>query len=63
MRSHIAPTMQAALDDWDMVTPKLEELYKSLNDGNAVGAYNLDFKTLDAAASAVLSIFGWCLLY
>jgi len=30
---HIAPTLQAALDNWAVAKPKLEELSKSLHDG------------------------------
>ena len=33
--SRIAPTMQAALDDWDAVEPKLRELAQSLENGAA----------------------------
>lgn len=34
----IARTMQAALDDWDAVAPRLQQIYEQLNDGNADGA-------------------------
>lgn len=34
----IARTMQAALDDWDAVAPRLQQVYEQLNDGNADGA-------------------------
>ncbi|WP_314439019.1 fumarylacetoacetate hydrolase family protein [Massilia timonae] len=34
----IARTMQAALDDWDAVAPRLQHVYEQLNDGNADGA-------------------------
>ncbi|GHB65176.1 2-keto-4-pentenoate hydratase [Psychrosphaera saromensis] len=33
----IAPTMQAALDDWDNVEPKLNALYADLESGDVVG--------------------------
>ena len=46
--SYIAATMQAALDDWDMVTPKLEELYSRLNNGKVEGSFALNFSDLDA---------------
>jgi len=46
--SYIAATMQAALDDWDMVTPKLEELYNRLNNGKVEGSFALNFSDLDA---------------
>ncbi len=31
----IAPTLQAALDDWDRVQPRLQEVYEQLNAGTA----------------------------
>lgn len=33
----IAPTLQAALDDWDAASPKLAGLYQQLNDGKIEG--------------------------
>jgi len=33
----IAPTMQAAIDDWDAVLPRLRGLYESLNSGAVAG--------------------------
>jgi fumarylacetoacetate (FAA) hydrolase len=45
---HIAATLQAALDDWQQVAPRLEVLYAQLNAGTAPGAFALDFATLDA---------------
>jgi fumarylacetoacetate (FAA) hydrolase len=35
---HIARTMQAALDDWDRIAPRLQQVYQELNAGNAAGA-------------------------
>lgn len=35
----IAPTMQAALDDWAMLAPRLVELYDRINAGKAEGAF------------------------
>ena len=32
--SAVAPTMQAALDDWEIVAPKLDDLYRALDDGS-----------------------------
>ena len=46
--SHIAPTFQAALEDWELVRPALAALYESLNAGTAAGAIALDEATLDA---------------
>jgi len=34
----IARTMQAALDDWDALAPRLQQVYDQLNDGNADSA-------------------------
>ena len=34
----IAPTLQAALDDWDAVAPQLQAVYEQLNDGVADNA-------------------------
>lgn len=34
----IAPTMQAALDDWDACEPALQSLYSALNDGTCADA-------------------------
>jgi fumarylacetoacetate (FAA) hydrolase len=44
----IAPTLQAALDDWDRVAPALAQLYSQLNGGKAANAFALDEATLDA---------------
>lgn len=38
----IARTMQAALDDWDTVAPRLRQVYQQLNDGQAAGAEPFD---------------------
>ena len=43
-----APTLQAALDNWEMVSPKLEDIYAALNKGHADGAFELDMGTLAA---------------
>ncbi len=42
LASDIAPTMQAALDDWAKISPKLEALYESLNAGEAKGSSAFD---------------------
>jgi fumarylacetoacetate (FAA) hydrolase len=39
---HVAPTLQAALDDWDYCAPQLEQLYNELNDRPPSGAFELD---------------------
>jgi fumarylacetoacetate (FAA) hydrolase len=46
--SDIAPTMQAALDDWDTLEPRLQEIYSALNVGSAEAAFELDTNTLAA---------------
>jgi fumarylacetoacetate (FAA) hydrolase len=46
--THIAKTMQAALDDWDTASVALEALYADLNQGIAQGAYDLDFNAVCA---------------
>jgi fumarylacetoacetate (FAA) hydrolase len=38
----VAPTLQAALDDWDYCSPQLEQLYNELNDGAPPRAFELD---------------------
>jgi fumarylacetoacetate (FAA) hydrolase len=38
----IAPTLQAALDDWSNAAPRLNALYDDLNAGTAAGAFALD---------------------
>jgi fumarylacetoacetate (FAA) hydrolase len=44
----IAATMQAALDDWSNVAPRLNALSDDLNAGKASGAFALDTKALAA---------------
>jgi len=38
----IAPTLQAALDDWDIAAPQLQRAYDALNAGNAADAQPFD---------------------
>jgi len=38
----VAPTMQAALDNWTAAKPKLEQLYKDLNAGKAAASFAFD---------------------
>lgn len=42
----VASTLQAALDDWDNVAPRLAELSDALNAGKAAGAFDLDVRQL-----------------
>ena len=46
--THIAKTMQAALDDWDNASVALQALYDDLNQEIAQGVYELDFNALCA---------------
>jgi fumarylacetoacetate (FAA) hydrolase len=38
----IAPTLQAALDDWQFIAPQLDALYAELNEGRARRAFDFD---------------------
>ncbi|WP_069384865.1 fumarylacetoacetate hydrolase family protein [Halomonas caseinilytica] len=42
----IAPTLQAAIENWDALAPRLEQRYAQLNDGQTEGAFELDQTTL-----------------
>ncbi len=44
----IAPTLQAALDDWHAVAPRLNALSEALNGGSADNAFDLDVAKLAA---------------
>jgi fumarylacetoacetate (FAA) hydrolase len=48
MATGIASTMQALLDDWDTLSPRLKTLSKSLNDGQLSAAFKLDQSMLAA---------------
>jgi len=52
----IAPTLQAALDDWTNSQPPLQQRYQDLNDGNATGAFTLDMAQL---ASPLPRAYQW----
>ena len=45
---HIAPTMQAALDNWAETEPSLIEVFNHLQAGSVEGAFNFDPKQLAA---------------
>ncbi len=45
---HIAPTLQAALDDWDYAAPQLEQLYNEVNAGQSNRIFELDMAQLMA---------------
>jgi fumarylacetoacetate (FAA) hydrolase len=42
MADAIAPTLQAALDDWAFIAPQLDNLYAQLNAGQARRAFDFD---------------------
>ena len=42
----IAKTLQHVLEHWDALAPKLEAVYKNLNDGKVIDAFDLDFEAL-----------------
>jgi fumarylacetoacetate (FAA) hydrolase len=44
----IAPTLQVALESWHSSAPRLEQLYRDLNAGTAVGSFALDIASLAA---------------
>ena len=46
--SGVAPTLQAALDDWSRAAPRLNALSEALNAGRADGVFALDFAALAA---------------
>ncbi len=46
--SGIAPTLQAALDDWEQTAPRLNTLYDELNAGTAEDIFDLDLGKLAA---------------
>ena len=48
MADAIAPTLQAALDDWAFIAPQLADLYDQLNAGQARRAFDFDPKRCKA---------------
>ena len=52
----IAPTLQMALDNWDQVAPRLESISKTLNAGQAQGAFAFD---QTACASPLPRAYQW----
>ncbi|NKI35697.1 fumarylacetoacetate hydrolase family protein [Wenzhouxiangella sp. XN79A] len=42
----IAPTLQAALDDWSNAAPRLNSLFEDLQEGRVEGAFDLDINAL-----------------
>jgi fumarylacetoacetate (FAA) hydrolase len=56
LAQQIAPSLQAALDEWDRLAPQLEELYRALNDGKAEGTFAFD---QSACASPLPRAYQW----
>lgn len=42
----IAPTLQAAIEDWDRAAPELRSIYRRLGEGHAPDSFALDVKDL-----------------
>jgi fumarylacetoacetate (FAA) hydrolase len=53
---HIAPTLQAALDDWGYIAPQLQRLYEELNRQPSSRAFETDFTKF---ASPLPRAFQW----
>lgn len=53
----IAPTLQAALDDWDYLAPLLNERYHELNSDPGPRAFEVDFTKLHAPLPRA---YQWC---
>ncbi|MBV72118.1 MAG: 2-keto-4-pentenoate hydratase [Myxococcales bacterium] len=56
LAAEIAPTMQAALDEWSQIAPQLSGLYDALNSGQAAGAFEVDVASLH---SPFPRAYGW----
>lgn len=52
----VAPTLQAALDDWDAVKDRLEQVYQQLNGGEIEGSFAFD---PEACASPLPRAYQW----
>jgi len=46
--SEIAPTLQKAIESWDVLEPQLQKVYSELNAGQANGAFDLDLMKLES---------------
>jgi fumarylacetoacetate (FAA) hydrolase len=46
--AEVAPTLQAALDDWSNAAPRLNALSEALHAGNPDGVFDLDVNALAA---------------
>ncbi len=38
----VAPSLQAALDDWNFIAPQLQEIYERLNQGRGINSFDFD---------------------
>ena len=56
LATDIAPTMQALFDNWGTLAPKLEDIYRSLNQGERSDAFDVDAHTLH---SPLPRAYGW----
>jgi fumarylacetoacetate (FAA) hydrolase len=54
--SHIAPTLQAALDNWHDIAPRLMRVFDLLNEGKADGAHRFD---LSQCAAPLPRAYQW----
>ncbi len=54
--SEIAPTLQAALDDWAVTAPNLERAYRALSEGQRRGAFELH---ADECAAPLPRAYQW----
>jgi len=52
---HIAPTLQAALDDWDYCAPQLEQLFNEVNARQSNRIFDVETKALMAPLPALTS--------
>jgi fumarylacetoacetate (FAA) hydrolase len=52
----IAPTLQAAIDDWHRLVPALRRRYDALNHGHAPDAFDIDWRAFSAPLPRA---YGW----
>ena len=54
--SHIANRMQQVLDDWNFLSPQLQDIYDALNSGRARNAFAFDAAQCMAPAMGLMFI-------
>jgi len=54
---HVVPNLQAALDDWRRIAPRLEQVALDLEDGRAPGSFA--FQATQVLAPLRAPITGW----